>query len=450
LNYKLRIIPVNKPTQARIIISTLEVIHPNLGIIIIPTVSEGIHIAEVCGIVGNVQAIFVFNGNNPAPGVVGISCNQDTVGILDSDDVTLQVLMEIICRVVVDDTANRVLVVIQRNQGTVAPGFLQDLGTVELVGVQYTVNRLACSDAVSIIGVFDVVERLKLASLFPSQIMTEVGDGVAQVIIDNRHVVGSSQLVLPGTGVLIPIRHAIGGLGEDVAIVVIGHGVDNHAIDRLGQKLSLGVVGILSHTVNCVGYLGDALFLIILVCQGAAIFQGNLLHQVGGGRGLQILGQTVPAGNTAVVIRESAVHEGAAKLQLVILLAAELIVPGLGYDTRRQSHDRVASLGIGVLVDLLVTACVEDDLLENLTVRVVEVGYLHAEGLGGDVIAGGIEGYVEFGGANHSAVLIVIIILFVGRFVNTSDDISLVAVDVKKKLRTSKFEVRKKIIKINF
>jgi len=65
-------------------------------------------------------------------------------------------------------------------------------------------------------------------------------------------------------------------------------------------------------------------------------------------------------------------------------------------------------------------------------------------------IADGIEGYVEFGGANHSAVLIVIIILFVGRFVNTSDDISLVAVDVKKKLRTSKFEVRKKIIKINF
>ena len=57
------------------LVTTQQIILFRLGIIIVTTISEGIHIAEVCGIVGNVQAIFVFNGNNPAPGVVGISCN---------------------------------------------------------------------------------------------------------------------------------------------------------------------------------------------------------------------------------------------------------------------------------------------------------------------------------------------------------------------------------------
>ena len=41
--------------------------------------------------------------------------------------------------------------VVKRNQSTVAPGFLQDLGAVELVGVQYAVNRLARADAVGFI-----------------------------------------------------------------------------------------------------------------------------------------------------------------------------------------------------------------------------------------------------------------------------------------------------------
>lgn len=96
------------------------------------------------------QRRYFRDSDHSAPGIVGISCNQDTVGILDSDDVTLQILMEIICCVVVDDAADRVLVVVERNQGTVTPGFLQDLGTVELVGVQYAVNFLACTDAVEL------------------------------------------------------------------------------------------------------------------------------------------------------------------------------------------------------------------------------------------------------------------------------------------------------------
>ena len=209
----------DKPTNTSIVISALQIIHPNLGIIIIPTVSEGIHIAEVCGIVGNVQAIFVFNGNNPAPGVVGISCNRQAVGIFDFDDVTLQVLVEIVCRVIVDDTANAVLVVVQRNQRAVTTGFLQDLGSVELVGVQYAVNRLACADAVGVVGVthdgaVGLGKSLQLAALFPRQGTTEVGDGVAQVIIDNRHVVDSSQLVLPGTSILYHTGQALSILGQ--------------------------------------------------------------------------------------------------------------------------------------------------------------------------------------------------------------------------------------------
>lgn len=95
-------------------------------------------------------------------GTFSLCHRADPVG--NFNDVALQVLVEIVRYIVVDDTADRVLVVVQRNQSTVAPGFLQDLGTVELVGVQYAVNRLACADAVGIV-LFLLYNKLQALSI---------------------------------------------------------------------------------------------------------------------------------------------------------------------------------------------------------------------------------------------------------------------------------------------
>ena len=104
-------------------------------------------------VVGNINAGVVGDRGYLAPRVVGISCHNRAHFVGDLNDITLQVLVEIIRCIVVDDTAYAVLVVVEGNQSAIAPGFLQDLGAVKLVGVQYTVNRLACADAVGVVGV---------------------------------------------------------------------------------------------------------------------------------------------------------------------------------------------------------------------------------------------------------------------------------------------------------
>ena len=91
----------------------------------------------------------------------------------------------------------------------------------------HTAHRLARADAVGIVGVLNngtvgLRKPLQLTSLFPSQIMTEVGDRVAEVIIDNRHTVDGSQLVLPSAIVFVGIRYSIGGLGLDIAVPIVG------------------------------------------------------------------------------------------------------------------------------------------------------------------------------------------------------------------------------------
>ena len=112
-----------------------------LGIIVISAITEGVSIGDMAHIVGNIHAGAIGDSSYLTPSVVGISGNNRADLVGDFNDVALEILVEIVRYIVVDDTADRVLVVVQRNQGTVAPGFLQDLGAVELV-VSYIVFRL--------------------------------------------------------------------------------------------------------------------------------------------------------------------------------------------------------------------------------------------------------------------------------------------------------------------
>jgi len=157
-------IPINKPTHHGIIIPTLQIIHPDLGIIVIPTITEGVSIGHVAHVVGNINAGVVGDRGYLAPRVVGISCNNRADLVGDFNDITLQVLVEIVRCIVIDDTAYAVLVVVEGNQSAIAPGFLQNLGAVELVGVQYAVNRLACADAVGVV-LFLLYNKLQALSI---------------------------------------------------------------------------------------------------------------------------------------------------------------------------------------------------------------------------------------------------------------------------------------------
>ena len=75
--------------------------------------------------------------------------------------------MEVVRSIIVDNSANAFLVIINRNKRIAAPTLLQDLGSVENVGVLDTVYRLARSDSVCIVGIGIRVKSLKLSSLSP-------------------------------------------------------------------------------------------------------------------------------------------------------------------------------------------------------------------------------------------------------------------------------------------
>ena len=114
------------------------------------------------------------NNSANTPGIICVACNDLALVVGNGNNIPLQVLKEIVCVVVVDNTANGILVVVERNKGVFAPGFLENLSSVKGIGVGYAVYSLACSYTVCIVGISVTVKGLKLTSLFPDESMTEI------------------------------------------------------------------------------------------------------------------------------------------------------------------------------------------------------------------------------------------------------------------------------------
>ena len=96
-----------------------------------------------------------------------------------------------------DNTTNAILIIVKRDKRIAVPSFTEDLGTVERVSVENTVYLFARSDAVCIVGVFDVIELFKLASLFPSQRMSKVRRRVALRVVFNGFAIKVGEKILP-------------------------------------------------------------------------------------------------------------------------------------------------------------------------------------------------------------------------------------------------------------
>ena len=146
---------VREPTRGGIIISTLEIVQSRLGVVVITSVAEGVN-------GGDAYAGGIGNDGASAPGIVLVACYNSSVCIGNCNYVALQVLKEIVCVILIDNTANAVLVVVERNKGVFSPGFLENLSSVKGIGVGYAVYSLACSYTVCIVGISVTVKGLKL------------------------------------------------------------------------------------------------------------------------------------------------------------------------------------------------------------------------------------------------------------------------------------------------
>ena len=130
---------MNIATNYRRIISTLQIIQPDFFVEIVRTVAEGVDFCDTNKILRN---------GTYAPSVVGVACDHLALVVGNGNDVALKILDEVIGNSVVENTANAVLVVVKGNEGVVAPGLLEDLGSVKRVIVLDAVNGLACSKLV--------------------------------------------------------------------------------------------------------------------------------------------------------------------------------------------------------------------------------------------------------------------------------------------------------------
>ena len=109
----------------------------------------------------------------------------------DGNYVALQVLEEVVGNVIVENTADRILVVIKRRQNVsvdlvniiVIPTFTQDLRSVKGVFVLNSVYGFRGANTVRVVGISIAVKALKLSALLPGQSVTEVSERVALYLI---------------------------------------------------------------------------------------------------------------------------------------------------------------------------------------------------------------------------------------------------------------------------
>ena len=184
-----------------------------------------------------------------------------------------------------------------------------------------TVYLFACSDAVCIVGVFDVIELFKLASLFPRQSVTKVLNRVALSVVFNGLAIEAGEKILPSC-ITIGVRLTV--LLGDVTVVIILHRVDNFTVYRLGKKLTKRIVGVergisYGSTVNRVGLNngGNSLLGIVAVGEGSTIRENDLADKLSGSRGLNLSIGLVLLRYLTCMVSELSGNKIGAKLELV-------------------------------------------------------------------------------------------------------------------------------------
>ena len=171
----------------------MQIVHSGLFVEIVTSVAE-----RVNG--GNAASRVVLHNGRHTPSIIAISADDTTVLVGDCNDVSLQVLLEVVGLTVVDNTADRILVIIQRNQNIlvslclliIVPALTQDLGAIQDVIMLDTCDRLAGTDTVGIVSVGVAVKLLQLAALLPGQLMAQIGKRIALLVTVYNYSSGMS------------------------------------------------------------------------------------------------------------------------------------------------------------------------------------------------------------------------------------------------------------------
>ena len=182
---------IEEPPRRGIVISALQIIEPRLGVVIIPSVAEGIIIRA------RMVAFVVVGFRTVAPGVVGVRDELTARRVIDADDVALQVLLEpigpkrawTVLRRAVEHSDRAPLGVVEEEEQMIAPALADDLRAVQGVGVCRSVYDLPCADAVGVVGVRDGAIAVLYRACKPSAVRPR--EGVARPVVVRQRVAGS-------------------------------------------------------------------------------------------------------------------------------------------------------------------------------------------------------------------------------------------------------------------
>ena len=139
-----------------IIVPALQIIQPRLGIVVIPAVTEGVEYPNDSVLQRSVRR---FHSNSKiTPGIIVIRTNLITIGVVNGNNIALQILFKVEG---VEDVGGiafgsvlhpdwRTAFVIDVDQQVIAPSLADDLGAVQSVDVVGSVHDLVGTNAVGV------------------------------------------------------------------------------------------------------------------------------------------------------------------------------------------------------------------------------------------------------------------------------------------------------------
>ena len=149
---------IEEPSRFRIVIPTLQIIQFGLGVVVVPAIAEGV-ICPHDALLHRGRIGCRAEGEIP-PGVIRIRADFLSGGVIDSNNVPLQVLLKVVgvkCirsigLVSVLQPDGRAVLVVQVYKTVYAELLRHDLAPVQQVAVLLTANRLGGPDPVCIVG----------------------------------------------------------------------------------------------------------------------------------------------------------------------------------------------------------------------------------------------------------------------------------------------------------
>ena len=179
------LICIDEPLHNRVIVAALQIVPACFGVVVVPTIAQGVNILDINSRRGRICC-----GEDFAPGVVGVLGADGAVGVDELYDIALQVQNVVVGQpafAAVGGIAERIgsaVGVVDELQDGCAVFLADDLAVLGNVVVLNTIDGLAGTDAVHVVGVSISVTTLLQAGQLSAVLPRQVGIGCAVVPVD--------------------------------------------------------------------------------------------------------------------------------------------------------------------------------------------------------------------------------------------------------------------------